>query len=163
MRIKRSVIICMSVLILSCNDPRQDEAKNNNQPAHLSLNYKPGFGEFMTYIQIHHAKLWFAGKYENWKLADFELNEIKEAADAIQTYQKDRVESQALPIIYPALDAIAADIRQQDQKSFIQSYINLTNTCNTCHQGVKFGFNAVKIPDTPPFSNQDFSVQRQPK
>jgi len=27
--------------------------------------YKPGFGEFMLQIQVHHAKLWFAGKNEN--------------------------------------------------------------------------------------------------
>ena len=35
----------------------------------------PGFEEFMSNIQAHHAKLWFAGQNHNWKLADFEIHE----------------------------------------------------------------------------------------
>jgi hypothetical protein len=29
----------------------------------------PGLGEYMTTIQLHTAKLWFAGKASNWELA----------------------------------------------------------------------------------------------
>ena len=38
----------------------------------------------MTYIQIHHSKLWFAGKNQNWELAKFELDEISETIEAIK-------------------------------------------------------------------------------
>ena len=34
--------------------------------------YKPGLGEFMTATQLRHAKLWFAGKDNNWDLAAYE-------------------------------------------------------------------------------------------
>jgi hypothetical protein len=50
----------------------------------LSDTYKPGFGEFMSSIQVHHSKLWFAGQNQNWKLADFEIHEIMEAIENIK-------------------------------------------------------------------------------
>ena len=59
----------------------------------LADTYKPGFGEFMSNIQVHHNKLWFAGKNENWELADFEINEINENLDDIKKYCKDRPET----------------------------------------------------------------------
>jgi len=155
-----SVLLVLPLFFLACSDSSKLQDQIDNLKLQRTSEYKPGFGEFMTYIQIHHAKLWFAGENANWKLADFELNEIKETLEAIQKYQQERIESQALPIIYPALDSIRAAIQRQDQKFFVQSFTTLTNTCNSCHQAVKFEFNVVKIPESPPFSNQDFSVKR---
>jgi hypothetical protein len=40
--------------------------------------YAPGLGEFMTATQLRHAKLWFAGKENNWDLAAYEIDEIAE-------------------------------------------------------------------------------------
>ncbi len=45
--------------------------------------YKPGFGGFMSNIQTHYANLWFAGQNKNWKLASFEINEIKKSLAGI--------------------------------------------------------------------------------
>jgi len=42
--------------------------------------YAPGLGEFMTATQLRHAKLWFAGKENNWDLAAYEIDEIAEAS-----------------------------------------------------------------------------------
>src|ERR1700758_715845 len=49
------------------------------QPARGS--YEPGLGEFMTATQLRHAKLWFAGKQNNWDLAAYEIDEIKEGLE----------------------------------------------------------------------------------
>src|SRR5215469_11885844 len=54
--------------------------------------YAPGLGEFMSGIQVHHEKLWFAGRAENWKLAEFEIGEMQEAVDDIKKYCTDRPE-----------------------------------------------------------------------
>src|SRR5258708_38764496 len=43
--------------------------------------YAPGLGEFMTATQLRHAKLWFAGKQNNWDLAAYEIDEIKEGLE----------------------------------------------------------------------------------
>lgn len=145
-------VICLTAVLFSCNQNKDESAKI------LTETYKPGLGEFMTGIQIHHAKLWFAGNAENWKLADFELNEINETLDAIKIFQKERSESQALNILNPAIDSVRISIQQQSLKLFIKTFTTLTNTCNDCHEAVKFEFNKVKIPDSPPFSNQDFST-----
>ncbi len=157
--INRICLLFVSLLFfISCNDSNRLQEKINNLEAKTLDIYKPGFGEFMTNIQIHHAKLWFAGKNQNWKLADFELNEINETLDAIKKYQKERSESQALNLLNPSIDRVRISIQQQSLKLFIKSFTTLTNTCNACHEAVKFEFNKVKIPDTPPFSNQDFST-----
>jgi len=65
----------------------------------LADTYKPGFGEFMSSIQVHHNKLWFAGQNDNWKLAEFEVNEIKETVEAIEKYQTEREESKKKIIV----------------------------------------------------------------
>jgi 3-oxoacyl-(acyl-carrier-protein) synthase len=121
--------------------------------------YKPGFGEFMSNVQVHHAKLWFAGQNENWALADFEMHEIRETLESIQKYLSARKETQMLPIISLALDSVDNAIKQKNLDRFKSSYTLLTKTCNDCHVAANFGFNVVKIPETPPFSNQEFRTE----
>jgi len=123
----------------------------------LKDTYKPGFGEFMSSIQIHHNKLWFAGTNENWPLADFEIHEIMETVDAIKKYEPEREESKSIPMIEPALDSVNKSIQNKNLNGFRNSFVLLTNTCNNCHKSVNFSFNEVKIPDSPPFSNQRFN------
>ena len=118
--------------------------------------YKPGFGEFMTSIQIHHAKLWFAGKNQNWKLAEFEINEIKETFYDLKSYQAEREETKLIPMINVALDRVSSSIQKKDSELFKNSYLYLTNSCNDCHRAAHFEYNKIKIPDSPPFSNQVF-------
>ena len=49
-------------------------------------------------------------------------------------------------------------IAKKDVALFKRSFIFLTNTCNNCHQSVNYDFNKIKIPNTPPFSNQVFKI-----
>ncbi len=58
---------------------------------------KPGLGEIMAVIQTHHAKLWFAGINENWKLADFEVKEIKEMVDMAENIETDDPKPNSYP------------------------------------------------------------------
>lgn len=124
----------------------------------LSAAYKPGFGEFMSSIQAHHSKLWFAGQAHNWKLADFEIHELMEAIDDIQNYQTEREESKEIGMVLPALDSVARAIKEENPKHFSDSYTKLTNTCNACHRATNFEFNIVKIPEEQTFSNQEFGI-----
>lgn len=124
----------------------------------LDKTYKPGLGEFMSGIQVHHAKLWFAGTAGNWALADFEIKEIGEAIDDINSYCTDRPEVASLPVIKPALDSVNAAIRDKSIPKFKNSFLLLTNTCNTCHRATHHEFNVIQAPATPPFSNQVFQT-----
>ncbi|WP_406843455.1 hypothetical protein [Flavobacterium soyae] len=154
------------VLMLSaCNKSANNEKVLQNQidslQSKLDKTYKPGFGEFMSSVQVHHNKLWFAGINQNWKLADFEVNEIQENLNGIKQYCRDRSETQYLPMIDPALDNIRKTIQQQNSTAFKEGYINLTNTCNTCHQTTKHEFNMITVPSLPPYSNQDFKLHHE--
>ena len=124
--------------------------------------YRPGFGEFMSNIQVHHAKLWFAGINANWKLADFEVHKIMESLADIKKYQADRKETAMIGMLDPAIDSINTAISQKNVGLFKNNYQLLTATCNNCHQAVQFEFNVVKIPESPPFTNQSFETKKEP-
>src|SRR5690348_13389311 len=112
----------------------------------------------MSSIQVHHEKLWFAGTAENWQLADFEIHEIMEAVDDIKTYASDRPETEKIVMLQTVIDSLNKSIQQKSLYSFKQNFIMLTNTCNNCHTAVYYNFNKIKIPETPPFSNQVFKI-----
>ncbi|MBN8720755.1 MAG: hypothetical protein J0H85_14995 [Sediminibacterium magnilacihabitans] len=127
--------------------------------AQINKTYKPGFGEFMSGIQVHHNKLWFTGVNQNWKLADFEINEIKESLDNIKMYCTDRPETKSIGMIDSSLQSVSNAIQQKNSLQFKNSFHILTTTCNTCHQATGHAFNVITIPSAPPFSNQDFSAK----
>ena len=157
---KKLLFFNFLLFILGCNQ----EADNSKQlRAEVdSLNYKlknsytPGLGEFMSGIQTHHAKLWFAGINNNWTLADFEINEIRETLDDIQKFNTDRPEIKSIGMINPAIDSVSNAIRQKDQQLFRNTFTFLTNTCNNCHKATDHAFNVVTLPSNLPVTNQDF-------
>ena len=150
------------MMFAACNQQAGDlqklKAKIDSLQNQVNYSYKPGFGEFMSSIQVHHNKLWFAGQNQNWKLADFEMHEIMETIEDIRKYQSERKESQLIGMLNPALDSMNMSIHQQNPAQFKSSYTLLTNSCNNCHRTAEFEFNVVKIPENPPFSNQDFKA-----
>lgn len=162
----KQVIYALIVLpgLFSCNQRSNDvqilQNRIDSLENKLANSYKPGFGEFMSSIQVHHAKLWFAGQDQNWKLCNFEVHEIMEAIDNIEKYQAERVESKSIGMIRPALDSVNTAIRQKNVLAFKNGYTLLTNTCNNCHHAVQLEFNVVKIPEAQNFSNQDFKVHQ---
>ncbi len=164
MMMKYFFVILLSVATISCNQSPDDnkllQTRIDSLEKKLADTYKPGFGEFMSSIQVHHAKLWFAGQNKNWALADFEIHEIMEAVENIQKYQTERKESEKIVMLNPALDSVNTAIAKKDYVQFKNSFVLLTNTCNNCHHAVQFEFNVVTIPDKPPFSNQIFSLEK---
>lgn len=110
----------------------------------------------MLGIQEHHAKLWFAGINQNWKLANFEVHEIGETLDDVKAYCTDRPEIKSIGMIDPAINSINAAIKRKDTEAFKKGFIDLTNNCNTCHRDNQHGFNVITIPSALPVTNQDF-------
>src|SRR5215510_5672560 len=111
--------------LLACNQPSSNNQFLQNRIDSLEKiiadSYKPGFGEFMSGIQVHHNKLWFAGQNQNWKLADFEIHEIMETIEDIQKYQTERKESRLIKMLSPALDSVNLAIQQKDHELFKSS------------------------------------------
>lgn len=152
-------ILFVLVLLGCANDSetiRGLEARIDSLESRAALAYKPGFGDLMGGIQVHHNKLWFAGQNQNWKLAEFEVHEIRESIEDIQAYHAGREKAKPIGMILPPLDSMDNAIHNEDISAFNRSYTLLTGTCNNCHRTVGHEFVVVKIPDAPPFSNQEF-------
>ena len=154
-------LLALTFTLISCKQQADQtkilQTKIDSLESKIAETYKPGFGEFMSNIQMHHAKLWFAGENQNWALADFEINEINENLEGIQKYCSERTETKSIGMINPAMDSLRNAILKKDEKLFRKSYTNLTNSCNSCHQSTNHEYNVIVIPKNPPFSNQDFS------
>jgi hypothetical protein len=141
----------------SGNENSNLKARVDSLQNKLNLVYTPGTGAFMnTIVQPHHLKLWFAGQDKNWALAEYERQELMGGFEKIQKYHKDKPEATAVAMIFPAMDAIEKAIREKDDKAFKNNFVLLTNTCNTCHQALKFGFNVIKVPAKNSFDDQSF-------
>ena len=157
-----TLVVC--IILAACNQQNkkieQMQIKIDSLQKQLAETYKPGFGEFMSGIQIHHAKLWFAGINQNWPLADFEVHEIRESLDDIRQFCKDRPEVKAMGMINPAIDSVAIAVRQKDLTLFKSDFVLLTNTCNNCHKATNHGFNVVILPTSLPVVNQDFKMAK---
>jgi hypothetical protein len=160
---KKIFFVLPLLVLISCSDNSEKISQLQKQidslQANVNSTYQSGFGEFMTNIQIHHAKLWFAGINQNWRLAEFEVEEIQESLEDIQKFQSEREETKTLPIIFAPLDSVQNAIDDKSVNKFRKSFTLLTNTCNACHKTVKNEFNNIKIPESPPFSNQIFKIE----
>src|SRR5437763_5870581 len=119
------------VSIFACSQPSSDDSRHlQNQidslQSKIAHAYTPGVGEFMSSIQMHHAKLWFAGKNENWDLANFEIEEIQESLDDIRQYCADSPSIKPLPMIFPPLDSVKHAIAEKNIAMFKTSFNLLT-------------------------------------
>lgn len=123
--------------------------------------YIPGFGEFMSATQVRHAKLWFAGDAENWDLAAYELDEIKEGLEDAVKLHPSHKEIPVADMIKSNLDAplagLAEAIESKDRDRFARAFDGLTAACNTCHKAANHGFIKIQRPTAPPVSNQVFT------
>jgi hypothetical protein len=157
---KNGILLILTITLLSCerhNRQLQElQIRTDSLQNAVDNTYKPGFGEFMSAIQAHHAKLWYAGRNDNWKLADFEIHELMELTEDIAHYQTERPESKLIGMIAPAMDSVSSAVSRRDPGQFEKSFAGLTHACNNCHRETGFEFNIVRIPESPAFPNQDF-------
>lgn len=162
--VKLLMILLLAVTIFSCagKSNKPDRVTNSDS---LNANikkemaeYAPGLGEIMGGIQTHHAKLWYAGINDNWKLAQYESDELKERFEQAITVETERPEVKMIPMMYPAIDSINAAISHKNLDQFTAGFKLLTATCNSCHEANNFSFNVITIPTAPPVTNQDFKV-----
>lgn len=132
------------------------------QPARES--YEPGLGEFMIATQLRHAKLWFAGKQNNWDLAAYEIDEIKEgledAARLHPTFDGVPVAEMIKTIIDPRIAELEKAVRAKSSAKFMVAFDKLTSGCNNCHAGANKPFIRIQRPTESPLTNQNFAPEK---
>jgi hypothetical protein len=125
--------------------------------------YAPGLGEIMSFQQMRHVKLWFAGQAENWDLAAYEVDELGEGFDDIVRYHPTHKDSPVAPkdaiprMVTEPVASLRAAVGKKDPAAFVQAFDALTAACNNCHQATNFGFNVVQRPATNPYPSQVFA------
>ena len=109
----------------------------------------------MIAIQLRHTKLWFAGKFGNWKLATYELDLMENALD-----QAMRLSSGGAPdAIAKQASSLRASIEAKNFGEFTKGFTALTGACNACHRATGHEFIAVGVPAYSPYPDQIFDDQ----
>ena len=127
--------------------------------------YVMGMGDLMnTLIQPRHAKLGFAGRAENWAVANYALSELRQVFErigkAVPKFRGMPVPDLIDAALTAPLGAVEAAIREKDPKKFAAAYDRVTQGCNACHIELDHPFVVIKTPDTSMFPNQEFGPQR---
>jgi len=117
-------------------------------------------GEQMGYLQRYVEKLYFAGRAQNWPLADFYVHEVEETADDIAaakvTSEGVEVSRLLAGMLPPVVQSAAQAVQAKDPALFQTRYAVLVNTCNACHQEARHGFIKITVPERPSVTNQSF-------
>ena len=166
-------ILLPTFLLSSCAKPagakpidgKKEASKRAPAPTPVPLPaWTPGLGELMSLQQMRHVKLWFAGEAGNWKLARYELDELKEGFDDVVRLHPTHKDS-PVPVseVVPRIMALPlADlgkiVEARDRARFGKAYDALTAACNSCHEATNFGFNVVRRPAVNPYPNQSFAA-----
>lgn len=155
------VLLAMLLIGSSLGQASNDEnsiAKSELQADNQT--YSPGMGEIMAGIQLRHAKLWYSGIGGNWKLAEYELDEILEGLDDVKKYQPNfegkPIAEMIGPITSESIKNLEQAIKVKNKGLFVKSFDGLSHACNACHATNGFGFIHIQRPVTPPLTNQRY-------
>lgn len=118
----------------------------------------PGLGEYMTTIQLHMSKLWFAAKAANWELAEYEVGELKEAMEVARGLNAVKNGAQISNLLDAVLQTQVAELedslKHKSLPAFQKSYDETLTTCNGCHGESGFKYIQVVRPTVSPVSGQ---------
>jgi len=156
-------VVCAASLPAAADDTgdKAEIAALKKEIAELKKSaYHPELGEQMLTIQIRHARLWFAGSAGNWTLAAFELQELKEAFDAVVEQNPDHAifQPQRLADILPAMTkapvrALRDAIDHGSKPEFEKAYDGLSAACTGCHHVAGNDFLIIQRPTAPLLDN----------
>ncbi len=141
----------------------QDSLKYMQQQLDQLRQQVPGLGEYMTTIQLHAAKIWFAVNASNWDLASYELDEMSETMDgarALHVFKNgldisgvlQSLQQTQIPLMRQAIVA-------KTSAAFASAYGETLDACNSCHRSAGYGFVSIMPPTAPPVANQRWDPQ----
>jgi hypothetical protein len=131
------------------------------RPGLVILDFKPAMDDLMTMlVQPRHIKLYYAGQAKNWKLAGFQVDELRGAlariGRTIPNYRNIGVDTAVASIFTDKLKAVDAAIKAADSAQFNAAYSEMTAACNACHVGMEHPFLVIKVPDANNYPDQEF-------
>jgi hypothetical protein len=141
----------------------QESLKRAQADVASAKDLAPGLGEYMTTIQLHAGKLWFAAKAANWELAQYELDELKETMEAAKglNAEKNGVKISGVldSVLQTQVTQLDKSIKGKNQAEFQKSYDETLSACNGCHTEAGFKFIHIVRPSVPPVTNQQWETK----
>ncbi len=140
----------------------QDSMKRMQAELATTKELAPGLGEFMTTIQLHAGKLWFAAKAANWDLAEYELDELKETMEAAKRLNAEKngvkISNVLDSVLQTQVAQLAESIKRKSSTEFQKSYDETLSACNGCHAESGHKFIRIIRPAAPPVTNQQWEL-----
>ena len=125
------------------------------------LQRSPGLGEYMTTMQLHAAKLWFAVKETNWELASYETGELDETMDAAAALHVFKHTVNITGVLQSVqqtqIQSLKHSLETKNRKHFTIAYKQTLDACNGCHTSAGYKFISIIPPTREPVSNQRWS------
>jgi hypothetical protein len=128
----------------------------------------PDQSHAMSDVDYHFANLWFAGKAENWPLADFywkeSLAHMKWAVRIIPVRKDNAGKEVKLEDILKSIEnspytQMGEVIKQKDVKKFEPTYRYVVEGCYSCHKAADKPYLRPHIPECPASSMINFNPQ----
>jgi hypothetical protein len=139
----------------------------NMEDTYSSIPFRPGLGELMTaFVQPRHTKLGLAGAAQNWDLAAYELDELRDTFDGvgklILKHGQLSIPQAIAATVKQPLDALDTAIKAKDAAGFTKAYADLTAGCNACHQSAGHAMIVIQVPNVSgtAFPDQDFNPKK---
>jgi len=138
----------------------QDSLKRMQSDLASTKELAPGLGEYMTTIQLHAGKLWFAAKATNWELAEYELDELKETMEAAKALNAEKngvkISNVLDSVLQTQVAQLAESVKRKSSGEFQKSYDEMLSACNGCHTEAGYKFIHIIRPSAPPVTNQQW-------
>jgi len=119
----------------------------------------------MSDVAYHFTNLWFAGKAENWPLADFywkeSLAHMKWAVRIIPVRKDNAGKEVKLEEILQSIEnsqllQFGDLIQRHDEKNFESMYRSMLEACYSCHKASDKPYLRPQVPDAPAASIINF-------
>jgi hypothetical protein len=126
--------------------------------------HMPGLGEYMGSIQLHMAKLWYAGTAKNWQLMNYEAGEVSEAMENASV-SNDTLNLRGVNVhgvLESLQNSVIPQLKQSidthNEPSFKNSYLILLSSCNDCHRASDHEYIRITEPKGNPVTNQNWQA-----
>lgn len=140
----------------------QDSIKQVQADMKAAKETAPGLGEYMTMIQLHAGKLWFAAKPANWNLAQYELDELKETIESAKALNEEKNGIKISNLLDAVLQSQVAEldkaVKGKNLDEFQKRYDETLGACNGCHAQAGYSFIHIVRPSAPPVTNQQWQA-----
>lgn len=103
-----------------------------------------GFDETMREVGYRYNELYWAGEDKNWKLAKYHIEKIEHTIK-LGTERRPKRAANA-QMIFPILEELESQALSENQIAFRETFSNLRQTCNACHQAENVSFVNVEKP-----------------